>query len=154
MKKFSRQDQRLLAVWAADCAKRVLPLFEKSYPKDNRPRMAISECRKWVRTGIFSMAVIRKTSLSAHAAARKAKYNSAACFAARAAGQAVATAHAAGHAFGPAYYSLKIAALDGPAKFAKELKWQTSHLPKKLRKDWQDWQLNRMPKNLSRYIFK
>jgi len=42
-------------------------------------------------TGRFKMAIIRKASLGAHAAARKAGEYSSARFAARAAGQAVAT---------------------------------------------------------------
>lgn len=155
MKKYDKQDQRLLAIWAADCAERVLPFFEKAYPKDDRPRKAIEACRTWVRTGVFKMAEIRKASLSAHAAAREAKENNAACFAAHAAGQAVATAHVPQHAFGPAYYALKIAAVNSAnakIKIAKELKWQTQHLPKHLRKSWQDWQSQRMPKNLKAVI--
>jgi hypothetical protein len=140
----------LLAIWAADCAKRVLPFFENAYSNDNRPRKAIEACRKWARTGIFKMADIRKVSLDAHAAARKAKENDSACFAARAAGQAVATAHVPEHAFGAAYYALKIAAttVNANIKIKKEINWQTKHLPKHLRKSWQDWQSKRLPKNL------
>jgi len=96
------------------------------------------------------MADIRKASLAAHAAAREAKENSAACFAARAAGQAVATAHVPEHAFGAAYYALKVAADSANAKveIAKELTWQYRHLPEKLRDGWQDWQSRRLPDNL------
>jgi hypothetical protein len=110
MKKYDKQDQILLAIWAAACAERVLPFFEKAYPKDDRPRKAIEACRTWVRTGVFKMADIRKASLAAHAAAREAKENSPACFSARAAGQAVATTHVPEHAFGTAHYALKVAA--------------------------------------------
>jgi hypothetical protein len=91
-KKYSRAQQRSLATWAAACADRVLPLFEKTRPKDHRPRKAIAACRTWVHTGVFKMAEIRGASLGAHAAARAAKKNPATCFAARAAGQAVGTA--------------------------------------------------------------
>ena len=73
MKKYSRQEQKLLAIWTADCAERVLPFFEKAYPKDDRPVKSIKKCREWARTGIFRMADIRKASLDSHAAARKAK---------------------------------------------------------------------------------
>jgi hypothetical protein len=150
MKPYSLRDQKLLTIWAAACAKRVLPHFEKAFPKDERPRKAITACRTWVRTGVFHMKDIRQASLDAHTAARKAKAkgNMRACFAARAAGQAVATAHVPQHAFGPAYYSLKIAALDSNSKIAKELNWQTRHLPKHLRKDWKDFQSERLPKSL------
>ena len=126
-----------MAAWAADCAKRVLPLFEKAYPKDGRPRKAIQACRAWVRTGVFKMADIRGASLSAHAAARIAKENDAACSAARAAGQAVATAHVPQHAFGGAYYALKAVMAADPenaeAKIAKEWEWQSQRLPEHLR---------------------
>lgn len=150
MNKYSKHDQRLLATWAADCAKRVLPFFENAYLRDERPRKAIKACRAWVRTGVFKMTDIRKASLAAHSAARKAKENSAACFAARAAGQAVATAHVPQHAFGAAYYALKVVVAANPAnaevKITKEFNWQSRHLPKHLRRGWQEWQSKRLPK--------
>src|SRR5574341_1307606 len=140
MKKYSNQDQRFLAAWAADCAERVLPFFEKAYPRDVRPREAIEACRTWVRTGVFKMAAIRGASLASHAAARQAKGNDVARFAARAAGQAVATAHVPQHAFGGAYYALKAIAAVDPAhaevKVAKERNWQVRHIPINLRPEF------------------
>ncbi len=139
MKKYSKEDQRSLAAWAADCAERVLPFFEKAYPEDDRPRKAIEACRTWVRTGVFKMADIRKASLAAHAAAREAKENNTACFAARAAGQAVATAHVPQHALGGAYYALKAVAAADPANagvnIAEERDWQSWRLPENLRQE-------------------
>ncbi len=129
-----------MAIWAADCAERVLPFYEEAHPKDERPRKAIETCRTWVSTGKFNMAEIRGISLAAHAAARDAKKNSAACFAARAAGQAVATAHVSQHAFGGSYYALKAIAADDPAdaevNVAKERNWQAEHMPTKLRQEY------------------
>ena len=85
------------------------------------------------------MAVIRKASLDAHAAARKIKEkDNAASFAARAAGQAVATAHVPTHALGAAMYSIKAIAAtkhtdaEATKAKAKERKWQLSRLPKHL----------------------
>jgi len=124
-------------------------MFEKVYPKDNRPKKAIEKCRKWIEDGIFSMKEIRKASLDAHAAARDAKENNLACFAARAAGQAVATAHVPQHAFGPAHYALKIAVINSNVK--EELGWQFDNIPEKLRQDWIDWQNERLPKELKKY---
>ena len=139
MKKYDKQDQRLMATWAADCAERVLPFFEQAYPHDDRPRKAIEACRSWVNTGVFKMADIRGASLAAHAAAREAKENNAACFAARAAGQAVATAHVPQHAYGGAYYALKAIAAADPAhaqaKVADEQNWQAQQMPAKLRQE-------------------
>jgi hypothetical protein len=139
MKKYSKDDQRLMATWAADCAERVLRLFETAYPEDDRPRNALEACRRWVRTGVFTMAEIRGASLAAHAAAREAKDNDAACFAARAAGQAVATAHVPQHAFGGSYYALKAVAAGDPANaeanVTKERDWQSRRLPDHLRQE-------------------
>jgi hypothetical protein len=139
MKKYNHQDQRLLATWALDCAERVLIYFESKYPKDNRPRKAIEIGREWVKTGVFKMAVIRKASLDSHSAAREAKENNEACFAARAVGQAVATAHVPQHAYGGAYYALKALAAADPdnaeVNTVKERNWQSRHLPKHLRQE-------------------
>ena len=41
----SEDDRRVLAVWAADCAERTLPLFEAQAPNDARPRDAIDGIR-------------------------------------------------------------------------------------------------------------
>ena len=139
MKKYSKEDQKLMATWAADCAERVLPFFEEAYPEDDRPRKALETCRTWIRTGVFKMAEIRGASLRSHAAARAVKENDPALFAARAAGQAVATVHVAQHAYGGALYALKAIAAKDPAnaekKVAKERDWQARHLPNHLREE-------------------
>lgn len=128
-----------MAVWAIECAERVLPLFETICPHDDRPRNAIEIGREWVRTGAFSMPVIRRASLSAHAAAREIRENAPACFAAHAAGQAVATAHVSQHAYGGAYYAYKAIAAADPANaeanIAREREWQSAHLPEHLRRE-------------------
>ncbi|MEI7452276.1 MAG: putative immunity protein [Candidatus Falkowbacteria bacterium] len=98
-------EHKKLALWAIACAERVLPYFEKKYPKDKRPRIAIETLQAWIKTGIFKMVVIRKASLDSHVAAREVGEDSAARSAARAAGQAVATAHVPRHAYGAAVYA-------------------------------------------------
>jgi hypothetical protein len=126
-----KPDQTILALWASDCAEHVLPYFEDKQPGDDRPRRAIEMCRDWARTGVFSMAVIRSASLSAHDAARDVKGDDEACFAAHAAGQAVATAHVPTHALGSAIYGIRAAAAhsgnvnDG---LIKEREWQLERL--------------------------
>jgi hypothetical protein len=154
---FNRNDHQALALWAADCVEQVLPYFEEKYPEDTRPREAIRTLREWVKTGKFSLPVIRGASLAAHAAARRAlpksptkkgeakEENAAACFAARAAGQAVATAHVPSHAFGSALYAIKAVAAANPTDvkdaIAKERDWlrqlAKQRLPEKLR-EWVD----------------
>ena len=135
MKKYNRDDQIVMAFWAADCAERVIPLFEAANPGDDRPHRAIAACRAWARTGVFRMADIRGASLGAHAAARDAEEGSAARFAARAAGQAVATAHVPQHAYGAAYYALKAVAAANPAEVTREREWQAAWLPEGLREE-------------------
>jgi hypothetical protein len=125
-----KSDQKILALWAADCAEHVLPCFEEKYPGDDRPRKAIEACRRWAATGVFKMADIRRASLDAHAAAREAKEDDAIA-AARAAGQAVATAHAPTHALGSALYGIRAAAArSGNADdgLIRERDWQLERL--------------------------
>lgn len=152
MPRYTNEEHRELAVWAANCAARVLPYFEKCFPRDTRPRNAIAACRKWARTGIFRMADVRKSSLDAHAAARKAGKDTAACFAARAAGHAAAVPHVPEHAFGPALYTLKLVSAADPehakARMACEFRWQEQSLPAHLRDRWHAWQSARLPSRL------
>ncbi len=133
----SRADHKTLAVWAADCAERVLPYFEQKRPQDGRPRKAIEHLRKWVRTGEFHMAEVRGASLAAHAAAREVAEGDAATAAghsaARAAGQAVATAHVPRHALGAGLYAATAVRdsappADADAAALKEREWQYRHL--------------------------
>ncbi len=96
---------RLFALKAAKEAERVLPIFEKERPDDNRPRQAIEAIRAWAQgERELGMAEVRKLSLGSHAAAREAK-SDAARFAARAAGHAVATWHVPTHAMGAPMYA-------------------------------------------------
>jgi hypothetical protein len=126
-------DKKILAVWAIDCAERVLPFFAGKFPEDPRPRDALDALRAWIATGVFHMAVIRGASLGSHAAARDVGEDTPARSAARAAGQAVATAHVPTHSLGAAIYAQQAvwrAADPGEADAAvtKERDWQYKHL--------------------------
>ena len=120
---------RLLALWAADCAEHVLPLFEESN-SDIRPRRAIEVARAWAR-GEVSVGAAHKAAVSAHAAARETA-NKSAIAAARAAGHAAATAHMADHSLGPAIYALKAVNAAGASPDA-ERAWQVDRLPDQVR---------------------
>lgn len=141
MKKYTREDQRRMAIWALDCAERVLPAFHAARPDDARPGQAIEVGRTWVRTGEFSMATIRAASLNAHAAAKDTD-DPAAIAAAHAAGQAVATAHVPQHAYGGAYYALRAVVAQHPSDPAehvhRERAWQAQQLPDHLRSELMD----------------
>jgi hypothetical protein len=130
----SKTDQKVLAIWAADCAERVLPYFEKAFPKDKRPRLAIDAGQAWVR-GELKMTEVRKVAFTAHAAAREAQTIAPASAAARAAGQAAGTAHVSGHAIHAATYALKAVQAathksKAEAAVAKEREWQYQRLLK------------------------
>ena len=128
-------DHRLLALWAADCAEHVLPLFEAAQPGDARPRQAIELARAWVR-GEITMSQARTAAGHAQAAARD--LSGAARHAAYAAGQAAAVAHVAAHELGAAAYAIKAvraAAPDGEEENAGRLEcqWQREQLPEAIR---------------------
>ena len=133
----SKADHKTLALWAIDCAERVMPFFENSYPKDIRPRTAINTLKLWIQTGKFHMSVIRKASLDSHTAAREVGADTPARSAARAAGQAVATAHVRTHAYGPAIYAqqaiFRNITSSPHESAAKERNWQYKQLEKLLK---------------------
>jgi hypothetical protein len=120
----SEADRRIVAVWAADCAERVLGLFEAEAPDDDRPRDAIARTRAFAR-GELGVAEARRRFV-AHAAAREVG-NPAAAAAARAAAQAASIPHMGAHALGAAAYAAKAAGLaapDRPEAVGEEVAWQ------------------------------
>ncbi len=65
----SEADRRIVAGWAADCAERVLGLFEAEAPGDSRPRDAIARLRAFAR-GQLGVGEGRRRFV-AHATARE-----------------------------------------------------------------------------------
>jgi hypothetical protein len=124
----SEADRRIVAAWAADCAERVLGLFEAEAPGDSRPRDAIGRLRAFAR-GELGVAEARRRFV-AHAAARDVS-GPAAVAAARAAGQAASIPHMGAHALGAAAYAAKAAGLaapDRPEAVSEEVRWQLGHM--------------------------
>jgi hypothetical protein len=123
-----------LALWAANCAERALPIFEDERPGDDRPRAAISAVRAWER-GELPMTACRTAAFAAHAAARDATEAGAAAAAARAAGQACAVAHMFDHSPHAATYAAKAVSLYGGGKVDQDTEraWQWEHLAPELR---------------------
>lgn len=129
------ETHRLLAVWSADCAARVLGLFEREHPGDGRPRAAVDQARAWAR-GEITTSRARRAAHAAHDAANGAV--GAAREAARAAGHAAATAHMADHELGGAAYAIRAVRAAAPpdgrdAAGKAEGRWQRAHLPAGLR---------------------
>jgi hypothetical protein len=107
-------------------------MFERDYPDDDRPRLAIEATRAWSR-GEISVGAAREAAVKAHAAARDAAEGSAARAAARASGQAVSTPHMADHSLGAAAYAVAAVKLASPPPEAaaagkREHQWQLDHL--------------------------
>jgi hypothetical protein len=125
----SERDRRIVAAWAADCAERVLWLFEAEAPQDRRPRDAIARTRAFARGELDVAEEIRRRFVGG-GAARDVKAPAAAA-AARAAGQAAAISHMGAHALGAAAYAAKAAGLAAPDQhgaLAQEIRWQLSHM--------------------------
>lgn len=125
----SEVDRRIVAVWAADCAERVLGLFEAEAPEDGRPRDAIARTRAFAR-GELGVAEEIRRRFTGGGAARDVKVPAAAA-AARAAGQAASIPHMGAHALGAAAYAAKaagLAASDRPDAVSEEIRWQLGHL--------------------------
>lgn len=98
------QKHRTLVMWAFDCAQIPLKLFEKKYPTENRPRIALEMCNAWAR-GEVKMPVAKKAILDAHAVAKGIEETVyiALC---HAIGHVGATVHVETHALGLVFYEL------------------------------------------------
>ncbi|MHB1135981.1 MAG: putative immunity protein [Coriobacteriia bacterium] len=115
----SMESLRAIGGWAAECAERVLPVFERDAPSDARPRAAIEGIREFAAGG-DRVARLRTLALAAHAAAREVD-SPAAAAAARAAGVAAASAythpladvHQTKHIVGTVAYAALALELDG-----------------------------------------
>ncbi|MDE3086448.1 MAG: hypothetical protein KGJ77_06745 [Acidobacteriota bacterium] len=122
-------DRRLVAAWAADCAERVLGVFEAEAPDDGRPRALIARARAFARGEPDAAEEIRRRFVGGVRAGEvKAP---AAAAAARAAGQAVAVCHMGAHALGAAAYAAHAVGLsdpDRPGAVEDEIRWQLDHM--------------------------
>lgn len=124
----SEADRRLVALWAADCAERVLPLFEAEAPTDGRPADAIARARAFGRGELDAAGQIRIRFEAGRAA--KVVTGAAAVAAARSAAQASGVAHMGAHALGAAAYAARAAGLarpDQPNATEDEVAWQLDH---------------------------
>jgi hypothetical protein len=130
---------RAIGRWAADCAERALPVYEKRPDSDSRPRAAIEGIREFAGGGQRT-ARLRTLSLAAHAAARGIG-DPAAAAAARAAGSAAASAythplvdvHQTKHVVGAAAYAALALELDSegdPSVAGDEVRWAIEHAPR------------------------
>lgn len=118
-----------MAGWAADCAERVLSVFEAEAATDDRPRDAIERARAFSRGELPTAGEIRRRFVAGRAA--HSATSPAGAAAARAAAQAAAVAHMGAHALGAAAYAAKAAGLASPdaaVSAADELEWQLQQI--------------------------
>ena len=121
----SEADRRIVATWAADCAERVLHLFDAEALDDDRARDGIERARAFGRGELDTAEEIRRRFVAGRAA--RSATGPAAVAAARSAGQASGVAHMGAHALGAAAYAAKAAALaasDPEAARRDEVRWQ------------------------------
>ena len=130
----SEADRRLVAAWAADCAERVLGLFEAVAPDDDRPRALIARTRAFALGELNTAEEIRRRFTGAVGVGEVK--TPAAVAAARAAGQAVAVCHMGAHALGAAAFAVKAAGLADPHRpeaVEDEIRWQLDHMSAEVR---------------------
>lgn len=130
----SEADRRIVALWAADCAERVLSVFEAEAPADTGPRDAIARARAFGRGELEVAEEIRRRF--AGGAAEREVSSGALEAAARAAGQAAAIPHMGAHALGAAAYAAKavgLAAADRPEAVSEEIRWQLGIMSEEVR---------------------
>src|SRR4051794_4008831 len=121
----SDSERRCVALWAADCAERVVPLFEAEAPADSRPRDAIARARAYGRGELGAAEQIRRRFEAGRAASAVTSPDAVA--AARAAAQAPGVAHRGAHALGAAAYAANaggLASTDRAAATHAEVAWQ------------------------------
>jgi Imm-5 like putative immunity protein len=130
----SEADRRLVAAWAADCAERVLGVFEAEAPDDDRPHALLARARAFSRGDLNTAEEIRRRFVGGVSSGDVEA--SAAMAAARAAGQAVAVCHMGAHALGAAAYAAMAAGLadpEQPEAVDDEVRWQLEHMPAAVR---------------------
>ena len=134
----TEEHHHLLAIWAAQCAQHVLPVFEEVRPQDDRPRRAIACAHGWAR-GEVTMMQARDAAGASQDAAREIKEAcQAAGLAALSAGQAAVVAHVAAHELGAAAYAIRAAMAAAPQADRElvrqqECQWQREQLPGPIR---------------------
>lgn len=134
----TEDDLRAVTAYAADCAARVLELFEERVPGDDRPREAIEAARRFV-AGARRTKELRTVAWAALAAAKEST-DPVAVAAAQAAGYAagaaylhpLATAGQANHLLGPGVrlaQAREIAAGNDVAVGDREICWAIEQAP-------------------------
>ena len=130
----SESDRRRVAAWAADCAERVLGVFEAGAPGDDRARVLIARARAFACGDLNTAEGIQRRFVGG--VSRSDVSDPAAVAAGRSAGQAVAVCHMGAHALGAAAYAVQAVGLanpDRPGTVEAEMCWQLHHMSPQVR---------------------
>jgi len=113
MKSIETQNKETLANWGIDYTyNNILPIYEKEYPGDERPKRALDAAKEWLAGKVKFPYVKNIINNECHAAAREAENTPAALAAARTCGQAAAIIHTPTHSLGLALYGALAIAYD------------------------------------------
>jgi hypothetical protein len=134
----SDRERREIVGYAADCARRTLPIFDKERPADTRPRDAIDAAHAFADGGRRT-AALRQSAWAAYRAAQEA-VSPAAADAARAASHAaaaaylhpLASAHQVKHLLGAAAHAARAEELvceEDRSVIGATLEWARRHAP-------------------------
>jgi hypothetical protein len=125
MRLIETQSKMTVANWTLDYAEqKILPLFEKHCPNDERPAHAITAARGWL-DGKVKLPYAKNIILNeCHAAARELDDNPVAQAAARAIGQSAGSIHAAPHSLGLYFYAAAAMAYDRLGLNASEAEYE------------------------------
>ena len=115
------QSKNTIRKWCLGYAEdKVLPIFEKHCPGDNRPRNAVNAAREYL-DGKLKFTEVKSIILNeCHAAARELDANPIAQAAARAIGQGTSVVHALTHSLGLYFYAAAAVAYDRAGLDASE----------------------------------
>ena len=107
------QSKETIRAWCLDYAEeKLLPIFERHCPGDERPRMAIASARDYI-AGKVKFPVVKNIILKeCHGAARELEDNPVAQAAARGVGQGTAVVHTLTHSLGLYFYAAAAVAYD------------------------------------------
>ena len=106
------QSKRTLCEWNITYAeKHLLPIYERTFSEDSRPRDALANAHGWLDKRV-RFADAKETNNSAHNAATAAERHPAAQAAARAIAHASLTIHVSAHCMGIAFYGAAALAYD------------------------------------------
>jgi hypothetical protein len=107
------QSKDTIRKWCLNYAEnKILPIFEKYCPGDERPRNAIKAAHDYINGKIKFPAVKNIILNECHAAARELEANQVAQAAARAVGQGTAVVHTLTHSLGLFFYAAAAVAYD------------------------------------------